>query len=442
MRQRFWKSFTALELIGRGSYGKVYKMRNNSTGELFALKEVEISSKEYIEEVFREILPKEINHRNILKYTALFVSKRPSFLEQFHEESESDSRPSTAIDEEWLYDKSKLYDKDSIFFDSRFYSCSDSDSDSDVDISLSQMLNDSLRPGLFYTSSNKNSDIISISLSSSSQSSVVSSSKGYGFYGSFDPTKKIYFYILCDLCETSLRFIIDMRNEQYFRNDNVCKKIINLEGITSKNGNIAILDKKENDIQQSICSEHILLSDFVSRNYYEILSIPNVNRKNIFYVFKDIVRGLSYLHSNGIVHRDIKPANILFYNRNGNFIVKICDFGHMKLVDEVIEEYDSGYGCKESGMYTKASFSSDIYSAALVYFEMLWPMKTVMEKDITIRRMKEYEQVPEEFKSLFKEESYIIEKCLKYNSKQILTCRELMRLLLNYEKIFFGKIVN
>jgi serine/threonine protein kinase len=49
-------------------------------------------------------------------------------------------------------------------------------------------------------------------------------------------------------------------------------------------------------------------------------------------VFKQFIRGLNYLHHNGVIHRDIKPSNILRDRRTG--IVKLSDFGVSSLTSE------------------------------------------------------------------------------------------------------------
>ena len=43
------------------------------------------------------------------------------------------------------------------------------------------------------------------------------------------------------------------------------------------------------------------------------------------YIFDQVLEGVKYLHSNGIVHRDIKPENLLINPKDN--LLKICDFG-------------------------------------------------------------------------------------------------------------------
>ncbi len=45
------------------------------------------------------------------------------------------------------------------------------------------------------------------------------------------------------------------------------------------------------------------------------------------YFFKQMLKGLDHIHSNGFSHRDLKPENILL---SANFDIKIVDFGFIK----------------------------------------------------------------------------------------------------------------
>ncbi|KAG5513548.1 hypothetical protein PMAC_000980 [Pneumocystis sp. 'macacae'] len=100
-------------------------------------------------------------------------------------------------------------------------------------------------------------------------------------------------------------------------------------------------------------------------------------------LFKQLLRGIYYLHSEGIAHRDIKPENLLL---NYNGILKITDFG----TSDVLFNKDSPDGGKKakkcrgicgSGAYIAPEvfmqkeydgFKVDIWSCAIVYFCLTW----------------------------------------------------------------------
>lgn len=46
-----------------------------------------------------------------------------------------------------------------------------------------------------------------------------------------------------------------------------------------------------------------------------------------------IVRGVAYLHENGIAHRDLKPENLLLKSKDNDYDVKIADFGLSSFMD-------------------------------------------------------------------------------------------------------------
>lgn len=50
------------------------------------------------------------------------------------------------------------------------------------------------------------------------------------------------------------------------------------------------------------------------------------------YILDQLLEGMSYLHSNGIVHRDIKPENLLI-NKKGRII--IADFSFATRLKEI-----------------------------------------------------------------------------------------------------------
>lgn len=92
-------------------------------------------------------------------------------------------------------------------------------------------------------------------------------------------------------------------------------------------------------------SEEIKNSYFIYLEYYSSGSLKNIidkygplNETLIRKYTKQILLGLKYLHSKGIVHRDIKCANILL-DTKGN--VKLTDFGCSKQISLVLSDSSS-----------------------------------------------------------------------------------------------------
>lgn len=111
---------------------------------------------------------------------------------------------------------------------------------------------------------------------------------------------------------------------------------------------------------------------------------------NNFYQLKTIMcqllLGMEFIHSKGIVHRDIKPPNILVSMEGNIPYAKFCDFG-LSCVPNRYRPSTPGavtswYRAPEIACeYADYSFPSDIWSLGCVFYEMITKKPLIESKD-------------------------------------------------------------
>jgi serine/threonine-protein kinase len=118
-------------------------------------------------------------------------------------------------------------------------------------------------------------------------------------------------------------------------------------------------------------------------------------------IVRQILDGLGYAHSQGVVHRDIKPSNILI-NDDGR--IKISDFGiaridtsTLTLVGEIMGS--PSYMSPEQIVGTDIDARTDIFSVGVIAYELLAGRKPFSGSNVEVMRqtVNERPQNPSEY---------------------------------------------
>lgn len=125
------------------------------------------------------------------------------------------------------------------------------------------------------------------------------------------------------------------------------------------------------DIFISPLEDIYLVTELLGADLSRLLGARPLDNKFAQYFMYQIMRGLKYIHSAGVIHRDLKPSNLLV---NENCDLKICDFGLARVQEPHMTGYVSTrYYRAPEIMLTWQRYDNmvDIWSAGCILAEML-----------------------------------------------------------------------
>jgi len=129
---------------------------------------------------------------------------------------------------------------------------------------------------------------------------------------------------------------------------------------------------------------HFIATEFIDgQTFRELIAGGDLSIPEVLDLVRQVAAALTAAHAAGIVHRDIKPENIM---RRGDGIVKVLDFGIVKLLEQTKPEMPMytrsqtetgavlgtvGYMSPEQARGLEIDQRTDIWSLGVVLYEML-----------------------------------------------------------------------
>ena len=189
-----------------------------------------------------------------------------------------------------------------------------------------------------------------------------------------------------------------------------------------------------------------IIESYVTKNSYILITeyceggelfdqVKNqLSETQIAVIFKQILSGLAYLHSNNIVHRDLKLENILIHDKeksdNGEdlFDIKIIDFGTARFFDKGRNPQSivgSSYYIAPEVLRQKYNKECDLWSVGVILYMFIVghaPFDGCDDDEITLNIHRGvYKKNDRRWLKASKEVKDLIQKLLIYRPSQRLT---------------------
>ncbi|XP_077172737.1 eukaryotic translation initiation factor 2-alpha kinase 1 isoform X2 [Paroedura picta] len=357
---RYISEFDEISRLGKGAYGAVYKVKNKLDGQFYAIKKILIkkATKRDCMKVLREVkVLAELQHPNIVGYhTAWMEHVQPGCL-----------------------NAEKTLKLPYLKMTSEPGSTKGNSSVEEMDESSSIIFAD---PNDSASRSKDGSKTNVYDLSTDS-------------YGSSCPSEASSRFLRVDNPPPALPRCSRDGNEGGASHGELFQKDLSLQGPCEMEYHLML------HIQMQLC-ETSLWGWIVNRNRRCLRTeeppdpYQHVDVNWTLKIFQELLEGVYYIHSMGILHRDIKPRNIFLHGPDHH--VKIGDFG-LACKDIIQNETHPSQNTKEtaglihtSGVGTclyaspeqlqgcQYDFKSDMYSVGVILLELFQPFGTEMER--------------------------------------------------------------
>ncbi|KAM9210509.1 eukaryotic translation initiation factor 2-alpha kinase 1 isoform 1-T1 [Dugong dugon] len=365
---RYLNEFEEIAILGKGGYGRVYKVRNKLDGQYYAIKKILIkgATKTDCMKVLREVkVLAGLQHPHIVGY-------HTAWIEHVHVAQPQDRAPIQLSSLEVLSDQEDNRDQYGVKND-------DSSSSSIVFAELTSDKDKAFGESGFE---NQNNRLVNYTTNLVTR----------------DASE---FESLIELQENGLSIMehqLPLRQysdleENFTSTEESSDEHLNLFGQTEVQYHLML------HIQMQLCE--LSLWDWITernrrgRECVDESSCPYVMVSVATKIFQELVEGVFYIHNMGIVHRDLKPRNIFLHGPDQQ--VKIGDFG--LACTDILQKNTDWTNRNGKGMPTHTSrvgtclyaspeqlegseydTKSDMYSLGVILLELFQPFGTEMER--------------------------------------------------------------
>ncbi|KAK7862324.1 hypothetical protein R5R35_005220 [Gryllus longicercus] len=277
---RIYQEFEMMKLLGKGSFGNVYKVRNKLDGGIYAIKRIELDpkNKQLNRKITREVkLLSRLNHENVVRYYNSWIESATIEMPTNTDQVDGSSRS--------IYEGKKDVKQVTVNFLDGITKLAPPGQDVAVEWSVSE--SSALPETDSSDDSSDEEDWVSFVAQTDSSSDIV--------FEDESPNKTT-----------------EPPAKQLFPSSEETKKMSSSENVSSQ-------DAKEFQfmyIQMEFCEKSTLRNAIDNELYGDV--------ERMWRLFREIVEGLTHIHQQGMIHRDLKPVNIFLDSKDH---VKIGDFG-------------------------------------------------------------------------------------------------------------------